>query len=84
MSGHLFLNCEKELERLESMLSTLQKYNLVISKDKIPERNGKPSGEFYLAVMPYTRLNGTTGYINVDGNSFPDLFQKISDKLQTP
>jgi len=84
MSGNLFLNTDNELQRLESMLATLKKYNLVISKDRVPEINGKPSKEFYVAVMPFTRLDGSTGYINVDGSSFPDLFQKVSDKLQTP
>lgn len=83
MSGHLFLNCEKELQRMESMLQLLKKYNLVFNKDKTPEVNGRPSKEFYTATMPFTRIDGSTGYLSVDGESFPDLFQKISDKLQT-
>lgn len=84
MSGNLFLNAEKELQRLESMLQTLKRHNLTITKDRIGGLNGKPSTDLYNASMTFIRRDSTTGYFNVDGDSFPDLFQKISDKLQTP
>jgi len=83
MSGNLFLNGDKELERLESLLRTLRNYNLATSEHKTRETNGKPSTTFYSATVTANRYDGSYIYVNVDGESFPDLFQKISDKLQT-
>lgn len=82
MSENLFTNAQKELERMESILQArLKKYAVSINKDKIPPVNGKDAREVYTASISFTRHDGTTGFQAFDGDSFPDLFSKISDKI---
>lgn len=67
---------------LECMLNArLKKYTVSMSKDKVPPVNGKPPREVYTASISFTRHDGITGYQTFDGDSFPDLFSKISDKI---
>lgn len=82
MSDNLFINGDKELQRMESLLRTLRNYNLVTGEHKTQAINGKQSTTTYSATVTGNRLNGEPLYINVDGASFPDLYQKISDQLQ--
>lgn len=82
MSENLFLNAQKELERMESILPVrYKKYSVTVNKDKIPPVNGRPPREVYSASLSFTRHDGTTGFQTFDGTSFPDLFSKISNSL---
>jgi len=84
MTGDLFLNADKDLERLESLLRILRNYNLAISEHKTAAVNGKESKIYYSGTVTGNRHDGSYIYISVDGDSMPDLFKKISDKLQNP
>lgn len=82
MSENLFTNAQKELERLENLLGlTLKKYSLSMNKDRVPPVNGRPAREVYTATISFTRHDGSTGYETFDGDNFPDLFSKISNKI---
>jgi hypothetical protein len=82
MSHSLFNNCEESLQRLESLLEAkFKKYNLVACKDKhISPSTGEPV-VFYTAQITFTDRAGYNGYHSIDGNSFPDLYDKISNLL---
>lgn len=81
MSENLFINAQKELERMESILPVrFKKYAISFNKDLVPPVNGKSAREVYSASLSFTRHDGTIGYKTFDGDSFPDLFSKISDK----
>lgn len=84
MSGNLFLNCEKELERLEVLLRTLRTYNLSVTEHKTQAANGKDPHIYYTGTVTGKKLDSSYVYVCEDGECFPDLFQKISNKLQTP
>lgn len=82
MSENLFTNAQKELERMESILPVrFKRYAVSFNKDRVPPVNGKSAREVYSAAISFTRHDGTTGYETFDGESFPDLFSKISNKL---
>jgi hypothetical protein len=84
MSGNLFTKTDKELQRMESLLRTLRNYNLALSEHKTAEVNGKESKTFYSGTVTGNTNDNKYVYIQMDGDSFPDLFEKISDKLQSP
>lgn len=80
MSSTLFTNANEALEQLESVLQVkLKKYSLTLGKDRL-NVHPKPK-DFYHAHLVFTRRDDNNGYISVDGESFPDLFQKIAAKL---
>lgn len=77
MSTTLFTNGTEAIERLESMLQSVCKTHVMgMSYD----RNAK-GFTFYTAQIHYTRRDESTGYLSVDGESLPDLFTKISDRI---
>lgn len=82
MSENLFINAQKELERLENLLMLrMKQYSLTMNKDKVAPINGRPARHVYSATLLFTRADGTKGYEAVDGDSFPDLFSKLSNKI---
>jgi hypothetical protein len=81
MSGNLFINAEKELQRMELLLRKLRNYNFASSEHKTAAINGKESVTFYNGTVTGNKLDGEYVYLQVDGESFPDLYQKIADQL---
>lgn len=82
MSENLFINAQRELERMESVLHVrFKKYAVSLNKDRVPPVNGKPAREVYSASLSFTRHDGTVGYQSFDGESFPDLFSKLSNTI---
>jgi hypothetical protein len=79
MSTDLFTNNTEAMQRMESLLNAICKTHiLALSFDK----NSK--ARFYTAQISYTRHDDSKGYQSFDGDSFPDLFNKISDHLTKP
>lgn len=82
MSENLFTNAQRELERMESILPVrFKKYAVSFNKDRVPSVNGKGPREVYTATISFSRHDGTNGYHTFDGESFPDLFSKISNTI---
>lgn len=75
MSEDLFNNANDAVQRLESILDlALKHYSLATCKDKTPK-----GMVVYHAQMTFTRRDDSTGYISLDGESYPDLFLKIAN-----
>lgn len=82
MSENLFLQAPRELARLEGLLPMrFKRYSLSLNEDRVPPVNGKDAKMCYSATISFTRHDGTTGYLTVDGDSFVDLVSKIADKI---
>lgn len=82
MSADLFINVAAELERLEFLMRAQKSYTLGTSEHKTPAVNGRPSIISYSGQLTYTRHDGTQGYINADGDSFPEIYKKIADQIK--
>jgi hypothetical protein len=79
MSTNLFTNGTEAIARLESLLQSVCKTHILTFNS---DKNSK--GTFYTAQISFTRRDETLGYLSVDGDSYPDLFNKISDHLTKP
>jgi hypothetical protein len=79
MSDNLFINATESLQRMEQLIQAMcVKCNLVTCKDI------NLKGEtFYSGQISYTNREGKHGYFSVSGDSFPDLYDKISNGLTT-
>jgi hypothetical protein len=79
MSADLFTESTEALQRMESLLQSVCKTHiLTFTFDK----NSK--GVFYTAQISYTRRDESLGYVSVDGDNLPDLFNQISNHLTKP
>lgn len=82
MSENLFINATHELQRMEALLQAKCKsYTVSHHKQLVAPVNGKDARVLYFATIVYVKKDGSSCMHNVEGDSFPDLYSKISDKL---
>lgn len=81
MSGNLFLNTDNSLQRIETLLRQMREFNFASSEHKTAAINSKEATIYYTGTVTGRMYNGEHIYINVDAESFPDMYSKLSDQL---